>query len=429
MIKRFFKYQTRKQYSDDTARPAHNVSYIVETGEVIYGRLHAVDRSINPVIMDICVSQGWAQESNDYLTFEEAASVTDIGTIFKNCAADNFDEFQHFKNVNYLVGGAFQNSSFKSITFPSSVKGYTGNPKSNTLANCSHLNKIDLSQCKLSALTENFAYKSNVRRVILPSTCNNISVNSLNRGLYYIIMPYNGLVTVGTGNSLGFNIYVPDNLVNTYKTDTTSTKYMGSSWSTVASRIKPISQFEIDMASPAIEFEYESVKNKVLALADYRGDGVVTEHSALSYTDLETDFKNIANYKFNEFRYFKNITYTRNGALQTSIREITFHNNFTSLGGTTFYGASLTKITLPESLTSIGGSCFTYARNMAYIKCLAVTPPTYGTNAFAQSGSCNIYVPDDSVNAYKTASGWTAVASRIKALSTWDADAAANNWT
>lgn len=429
MTKRFFKYQTRQQYSADTARPLPNVSYIVETGEVIYGRLHAVDRSINPVIMDICVAQGWAQESNDYLTFEEAASVTEIGTIFQNCAADNFDEFQYFKNVTYITGSAFRTSNFKSITFPSSIRGYTGNPWSYILGNCKNLNKIDLSQCKLSTVASNFAYDSNVRRVILPSTCNNVDANSFNKGLYYIIMPYNGLVTVGTGNSLGFNIYVPDNLVNTYKTDTTSTKYMGSSWSTVANRIKPISQFEIDMASPAIEFEYESVKNKVLALADYRGDGIVTEHSALSYTDLGTDFKNITNYKFNEFQYFRNITNTRTSCFSTSIMEITFHNNFSSLGSSTFYATALTKVTLPESLTNIGATCFTYTKKMAYVKCLAITPPTYGSNAFSQSGSCNIYVPDDSVNAYKTAAGWTAVASRIKALSTWNTDAAANNWT
>ena len=54
---------------------------------------------------------------------------------------------------------------------------------------------------------------------------------------------------------------------------------------------------------------------------------------------------------------------------------------------------------------------------MAYIKCLAVTPPTCGSNAFSQSGSCNIYVPDDSVNAYKTANNWSTYESYIKPIS------------
>jgi hypothetical protein len=44
------------------------------------------------------------------------------------------------------------------------------------------------------------------------------------------------------------------------------------------------------------------------------------------------------------------------------------------------------------------------------------TPPSYDGNSL-EGVSCPIYVPDNSVEAYKTATGWTAVASRIKPLS------------
>lgn len=49
------------------------------------------------------------------------------------------------------------------------------------------------------------------------------------------------------------------------------------------------------------------------------------------------------------------------------------------------------------------------------------TPPSYDGNSL-EGVSCPIYVPDNSVEAYKTATGWTAVASRIKPLSEFAID-------
>ena len=47
-----------------------------------------------------------------------------------------------------------------------------------------------------------------------------------------------------------------------------------------------------------------------------------------------------------------------------------------------------------------------------------VTPPIMSnTSSLTSTNNCLIYVPDESVNAYKTATNWTTVASRIHPIS------------
>ena len=47
----------------------------------------------------------------------------------------------------------------------------------------------------------------------------------------------------------------------------------------------------------------------------------------------------------------------------------------------------------------------------------AVTPPAFGVGVFGSSNNCPIYVPDESVEAYKNATNMSGYASRIKPLS------------
>lgn len=73
-------------------------------------------------------------------------------------------------------------------------------------------------------------------------------------------------------------------------------------------------------------------------------------------------------------------------------------------------------MTLPATLVSIGGAAFQGTSNIPYIKILAQTPPSLSYSVF---WNCDypIYVPDASVDAYKTAQGWSEYTSRIKPMS------------
>lgn len=79
----------------------------------------------NPEAMTICYDQGWCM-SPDYMLEEEAAAVTDIGTVFYD-KVTHFDEFQYFTGVTQLKSGALGGTSkqLTSIIFPDSLTTLT----------------------------------------------------------------------------------------------------------------------------------------------------------------------------------------------------------------------------------------------------------------------------------------------------------------
>lgn len=55
---------------------------------------------------------------------------------------------------------------------------------------------------------------------------------------------------------------------------------------------------------------------------------------------------------------------------------------------------------------------------METVVCKSITPPSLGTEVFGRcSSNLKIYVPDDSVEAYKGATNWSNYADRIHPLS------------
>ena len=79
--------------------------------------------------------------------------------------------------------------------------------------------------------------------------------------------------------------------------------------------------------------------------------------------------------------------------------------------------ANLTLVKLRD-VTTIGMNAFYKCPNLSKVVINNSTPPTKSSNAFAScSSDLAFYVPDDSVEAYRTATNWSAYADRIKPLS------------
>ncbi len=101
-----------------------------------------------------------------------------------------------------------------------------------------------------------------------------------------------------------------------------------------------------------------------------------------------------------------------------TLNTINFPESLTTIGSSAFESCeSLTSVTLGSKITSIGLSAFENC-NKLEITIKATTPPTLSLNGRGVfTGVLSIYVPDESVETYKTASGWTRWASIIKPIS------------
>lgn len=89
-----------------------------------------------------------------------------------------------------------------------------------------------------------------------------------------------------------------------------------------------------------------------------------------------------------------------------------------SIDGNAFYNCvALKSVILPDNCGELANNCFGNCTALESVTILNPTPPS--CNAYAFSGCTaliSIYVPAESVDAYKAASGWSNYADKIKQI-------------
>lgn len=103
-----------------------------------------------------------------------------------------------------------------------------------------------------------------------------------------------------------------------------------------------------------------------------------------------------------------------------NLKSIEIPSSVTSINQFAFYNCStLESVGIPSSVRSIGSYAFSSCTLLASVTCKAITPPILGTSAFSSvPATCAIYVPAESVDTYKAASGWSNRAAYIQAIPT-----------
>ena len=89
------------------------------------------------------------------------------------------------------------------------------------------------------------------------------------------------------------------------------------------------------------------------------------------------------------------------------VKDLIIPNSITKIGRVAFYGFSgMTSMTIPNSITSIGGFAFIGCNGLEKVTCYAENVPDGGWRCF-DNYQATLYVPSQSLSAYKSTSPWS----------------------
>lgn len=172
-------------------------------------------------------------------------------------------------------------------------------------------------------------------------------------------------------------------------------------------------------------FEYSEIESFIAPNITFIPDGTFDSCSSLIRVETE-NITSVGTYAFTSCSSLKDIDLSNT----TSIGAHAFNGclalgnvnlkKVENLATNAFINCSSMTLVELENIKSIDSTAFAYCQNLTTIICRTSTPPTLGANVFHLTNNCPIYVPDASVDAYKSATNWSSYASRIKPLSEYN---------
>lgn len=103
----------------------------------------------------------------------------------------------------------------------------------------------------------------------------------------------------------------------------------------------------------------------------------------------------------------------------SNLASVTLSPNITTIGEFAFHScSSLQSVSIPKNVTEIEQSAFASCVSLKSITVNPIDPPTLENSSpiFSETNDCPIFVPQDSLEKYKTSSGWSEYADRIQAM-------------
>lgn len=173
------------------------------------------------------------------------------------------------------------------------------------------------------------------------------------------------------------------------------------------------------------------VLNAISALYDGASDAIINPDAInniaavigsqiSSYQQEESDIVNLVERDITSFTIPSGVETIGQSAFNgcSSLESITIPSGITSIGQYAFSGCTaLESVDIPASVTSIGAYAFSANTSLESITVRATTPPTLLVSSLSNvPATANIYVPADSVNAYKAAANWSDRADYIQAI-------------
>ena len=388
----------------------------------------------------LCVAN-WDTNSDGELSYAEAATVTDLGTVFQNnTTITSFDELKYFTGLSVIGLGAFYGcsnltavtipdgvttiygdafkgcSSLTSITIPASVTTITNNP----FTDCTNLSSLNVqsgntvydsrNDCDAIIETSINSLVAGCKNSIIPNTVSSIEVHAFEgcSGLTSITIPSSvTYINFAFYNCTGLTSVtilgdVPSTESNAFDGSSigSATLYVPAASMEAYSTTEPWSNFGtiVAISDDPIIFADANVKAICVANWDTNSDGELSYAEAVAVTDLGTMFRGkTAITSFDELQYFTGVASFASWSFSkcSGLTSITIPNSVKRIGNCAFSECiGLTSITIPNNVTSIDNSAFSGCSGLTSI-IIPESVISIGNSAFSGcSGLTSVTIPN-----------------------------------
>ena len=447
--------------SDDTfSNRANATLYVPKSGKSIYesaaywNEFKEIVGTDVPVITfadanvkAICVTN-WDIDRDRELDYAEAASVTNLGEVFKgNTQITSFDELQYFTGLTSIGYYAFQGcSSLTSITIPNSVTsiGYyafqgCSRLTSMTIPNsvtsigyyafryCSRLTSVTIGNSVTSIGQEAFYECSGLTSVTIGNSVTSIGwlafayCSGLKKVIVSDIAAWCGIKFRDHGNPLYYahhlysdeNTEITDLVIPNSVTNIGENAFNGCSGLTSVTIPNSVTSIGYQAFKGCSSLTSVEIPNSVTSIGSLAFDGTAwynNQPDGLVYAG-----KVAYNYKgsmpANTSITLKEGTLAIAGSAFSGcsgLTSVTIGNGLTGIGYGAFSNCSgLTSIIIPNSVTKIQEYAFSGCSGLVEVYCKATTPPMCtGDGPYFNYEEAKLYVPAGTVAQYQAADYW-----------------------
>ena len=410
-----------------------NFKEIVEYGDITFADAN---------VKAICV-QNWDTDGDGELSTDEAAAVTDLGTVFKsNTTITSFDELQYFTGLTNIGNTAFYGcSNLNSVTIPESVTSIGVN----VLKNSGWYNKqrngllyldnwligykgtlpegetIIENGTKGIAQSAFFQY-SGTLSVTIPEGVTSIPAKAfqLCKGLVSVTIP-ESVTSIGS--------YAFDHCTGlTSITIPNSVTSIGSKAFEYCSSLTSLTipKSVVNIADDAFVGDCSGLSSIVVdsnnTVYDSRDNCNAIIHTSTNIlikgcnnTIIPNNVTGIGYCAFFNCSALASVTIPNSVTSIgeeafsgcSSLTSVTIGNSVTSIGDHAFNRcSSLTSVTIPSSVTSIGEYAFYNCNRLTAVKVGMESPLSISSFTFSNRTNATLYVPKGSKAAYQSANYW-----------------------